>query len=48
MTDEKAILVRMPEKLHTRIKVKAAKEKTSLQSLLMEFLKNYVDDSRRG
>jgi predicted HicB family RNase H-like nuclease len=38
----KAIITRLSEDLHYQLKVKAAKEKKSIQELIEAFIKDYV------
>ncbi len=45
---KKVIAVRVPEDLHERARIKAVREKTSLQAVLLEALADWVKEDRRG
>ncbi len=44
----KAIVIRVPEDLHERARIKAVREKTSLQAVLLGALSDWVEDERKG
>lgn len=44
--DLKIINVKIPEELHTQMKVKAAKEKTTVKDLVIKAMKQYCKDEK--
>jgi len=41
----KNLIIRLSEDLHYKLKLKSVKEKKSIQQIVEDFIKNYVEDS---
>jgi len=42
----KQIIIRLSDKIHQQLKIKTIKENTSIQSLIENFIKQYVDEEK--
>jgi len=42
----KQIVIRLSDKVHQQLKIKTIKENTSIQSLIENFIKQYVDEEK--
>lgn len=43
---DKAILIRMPENLHTKLRVHISKNKTSAQELILDLIKQLLNKGK--
>jgi len=42
----KQIIIRLSNEIHQQLKIKTIKENTSIQSLIENFIKKYVDEEK--